>query len=771
MRWLLTILIGVQLKKYILIDSYYKLTEAYNHIQSKTYIAYDTETTGLNVRKDSVIGFSFTGSVAVGFYFPILVWNKQSLTLDFHPFYDKQKEQYLLSLLKSKNLIMHNASYDVRITANNLKVNLLSSLYADTVLMEHTLNEDGPFGLKDIALRKAKELKLDNQDAANQEQLELKDSVIANGGKWTGSNKEMFKADLEVLAKYACADVDITLRLFNESNKQLELQKLTSFFYEEEVMPLYKLCTIRMEHRGIHIDLTRLNELYAEISKDITAMEESVVNEFYKLEEWETYLTDTLDADYPVSNKGSFAQMLCVVNSIPLPMGANEKYSLTRKNIEALPESKYKQFLLTGDSIWLSGYDVRNVQVRLYQKDNETIHLINIQSKAQLSNLLFNYVKLEPLSTTDKGTPQFNESFVETLDSAWAYNLRVYNKLNKIRGTYYDRFLQLNEDGVYYPTFKQHGTSSGRFSSDFQQLPRPKDEDAVIDPLVRKYSDAVRELVIAKDGYVFIDDDYESLEPRCFADDALDAELIRIFTDNLDMYSVVAIMAENITDASADKKSPDFLKKKYPQKRQNAKAYALGIRYGMKSGKLSMSLGIDKEEAQEIIDNYFKAFPKLKAKMDGYLHEAKTTGKVTSKFGRVRHLPRAKEIYEKYGDAILDYKNLRKIATKTYTPVSELEVIRKEYNNLLNNALNFPIQSAATSIVNRAAIAMTKVFVQEKLDAWVSLQIHDQVVISCNKNCIERVKEIVQNCMENTNKLAMPLIAKPEVARNLREGH
>jgi DNA polymerase I-like protein with 3'-5' exonuclease and polymerase domains len=157
--------------------------------------------------------------------------------------------------------------------------------------------------------------------------------------------------------------------------------------------------------------------------------------------------------------------------------------------------------------------------------------------------------------------------------------------------------------------------------------------------------------------------------------------------------------------------------------------------------------------------------------MDQYLHEVKTTGKVTSKFGRVRHLPRAKEIYAKFGDAILEFNNLKRISMKTYIPMEELKAIRKEYNNLLNNALNFPIQSAATSIVNRAAIAMTKRFIDEKLDAWVSLQIHDQLVISCNKDCIDRVKEIVQDSMENTNKLLMPLVAKPEVAYNLRDGH
>jgi DNA polymerase-1 len=331
--------------------------------------------------------------------------------------------------------------------------------------------------------------------------------------------------------------------------------------------------------------------------------------------------------------------------------------------------------------------------------------------------------------------------------------------------------LEKHEGGIYYPSFKQHGTTSGRYSSDFQQLPRPKDEDSEEHPLVKKYNDTIRELVISPSGYVFIDDDYESLEPRCFADDAMDEPLIKIFTDNLDMYSVIAIMAQGIADASADKKAPNFLKKKYPQIRQDAKAYALGIRYGMKAYKLAKSLNISEDEAEVIIKRYFKAFPKLKAQMDRYLKEVKTTGKVTSKFGRVRHLPRAKEIYEKFGDAILDFRNLKKISYKTGVSYQELRVIRKEYNNLLNNALNFPIQSAATSVVNRAAVAMTKEFMAKGLDAWVSLQVHDQLVATCREDQIDIAKPVVQYCMENTTLLAMPLVAKPEVAKNLREGH
>ena len=766
---------GIMDKRYILIDTDEKFQEAVDHLNSVEYVAYDTETTGLNVRKEEVIGFSFTGSVKLGYYLPLYQWNNKTQELEDHPTFNTIKQRQLLDILKTKKLIMHNASFDVRITANFFKVNLLTSLHADTQLMEHTLNEEGPFALKEVCTIKARELGLDSQDFANQEQFELKESVIANGGKWINAQKDIYKGDLAIISKYACADVDLTLRLFLYNEQRLMQEGLHDFFYNQEVMPLQKYVTIRMEHRGVHIDLARLTELYNNITEDIVKYEQEVVEALYAHPVWSTYINSKLE-DIPVSNRGSFAQELCRTTNLNLPISDSGKFSINKKSVEGLsnlPDVRYKNFLLTNDASWLKDYEILQIRVNLYKKENETEYLINIQSKTQLADLVFNFMGVEPLTKTAKGSPQFNEDFVESIskDHPWAEKLRVYNKLNKIRSSYYERFLENHENGIYYPTFKQHGTTSGRYSSDFQQLPRPKDEDSVEHELVKKYNDSIRELVIPPPGYKFIDDDYESLEPRCFADDAGDEALINIFTKNLDMYSVVAIMAEDINDASADKKAENFLKKKYPQKRQNAKAYALGIRYGMKEFKLAKSLDISEDKAAEIIANYFKAFPGLKAKMDKYLKEVKTTGKVTSKFGRVRHLPRAKEIYEKFGDGVLDFRNLKRISIKTNVPMDELRLIRKEYNNLLNNALNFPIQSAATSIVNRAAIAMTKQFMENNLDAWVSLQIHDQLVATCREELCEDGKAVVQYAMEETNKLAMPLIAKPEIARNLREGH
>jgi DNA polymerase I-like protein with 3'-5' exonuclease and polymerase domains len=763
----------------------YKILNALNihsflqELDSHELAAYDTETTGLNVRKDKVIGFSVTCVENSGWYLPLYVWDKENQVLMPQEWELSVANEILLKLAEKK-LVMHNASFDIRVTYNCFKVNLITALHADTQLMKHTLAEEGPFALKENAVIYAQEIGLDRQDAANQEQLELEENVKANGGKWMQSNKEMFKADLDVLAKYAIADTDITFRLFHYFEEQLIQQNLMGLFYYDEVMPLYKLVTIKMEHRGVYLDIPKLEQYMREIAVELASTEKMVVEALMKTAEAQDFVQNLLEEDYPIKPSGRLVQKFCEKLYLPLPKLASGKYQITKKTLVELMirsdwESRKAHGFLSGEDNLYPAEFWHELRMELLLSQQK--HPINIASKDQLGKIVFEKMGIEPLSKTGKGKGQFNEDFVEHLAEKygfeWAKELRVFNKLTKIKSSYYDRFMENQELEIYYPTFKQHATTSARYGSDFQQLPRPKEEDdeSSEDSRVVYFTNTIRTLVIPKPGYVFIDDDYESLEPRVFADDAGDQPLIDIFLKEEDFYSKVGIGAQKLTGVSADKNAPNFLKKVNPLVRQNAKAYALGIRYGMKNVKLSYTLNISKEEAQEIIDNYFDSFPGLKQSMDKYLHEVKTKGTVTSKFGRVRHLPRARELYRKYGDALLDFKALPRLAFKHRIDLEELKKLRKEYNNLLNNALNFPIQSAAASLVNRAAIAMTLKFNEEKLDAWVSLQIHDQLVISCNKNCIDRVKEIVQDAMENTNKLAMPLIAKPEVAMNLREGH
>lgn len=755
-----------QTKNYWLVENSADIETVISKLTDRTIVAFDTETSGLNVRKDKIIGYSISVDEGAGYYVPIFSWNGKELVP--HKIAGTKK---LLDILSDKKLVMHNASFDTRITINYAEVDLLSNLHADTMLMMHTLNEEGPFGLKEIAIEKAEQLGMSSEDVANQEQLELQENVIKKGGVWKQKQKDIYMADLLVLAKYACADTDLTLRLYNLFSKELKQQELHNFFYQDEVMPVYKTVTVPMEHNGVYLDMAKLLKYNEEITQTLAELTTKVTEQILNTPEGDDFLMLRCEEEVGRKVSGGFAQAIAEYYDLPLPKNEKGKYSITAKTVKSLAEGPGKEALTNKDTKHIPEIIIKDIQVKKLQKDGE---ILNIGSKNQLGRIVFDILGIEPLGRTPKGSPQFDEDMIEHLadkhNIPWAKELRVFNKLTKIKTSYYDRFLEQNEDGIFYPSFKQHGTTSGRYGSDMQQLSRPLEDDAD-DLRVVKFVNTLRELIIPKPGYVFIDDDYESLEPRVFCDDANEKDLIEIFELGEDFYSKVAILTEGLEGVSANKKAENYLKTLHPQVRQDAKEYALGIRYGMKEVKLSYVLNIEKEAALEKIEKYFKAFPNLKTAMDNYLEQAKTKGIVRSKYGRIRHLPIAKRIYDRYGDDILDFKKLGQLSKKHYVAYDVLKSVRKEYNNLLNNALNFPIQAAATSIVNRAMAAMTKKFNEQGLDAWVSLQIHDQIVVSSRKDVKDQVAKIVQDCMENTNKLSVKLIAKPEFAMNLREGH
>ncbi len=557
------------MKNYKLITQQ-NLSQFISELNSHDIVAYDTETTGLNVRKDKVIGFSVSCIEGSGWYLPLHVWNKETQEL-VPQSWELSIAKDILSRLSLKKLIMHNASFDVRVTANNLGISLISALHADTQLMKHTLAEEGPFALKENAIIYAKEIGLDSQDAANQEQLDLEENVKANGGKWLKTNKEMYKADLEVLYKYAIADTDITLRLFNYFETQLVEQNLYELFYEEEVMPLYKLVTIKMEHRGVYLDMPKLQQHLAEIEAELAKSEELVVKAIMETEEGGKFLANLLSEQFPIKPTGKLVQKFCEKLKLPLPKLASGKYQLNKKTLSALDTTNQQ----IANAYWfLTEGKVANFHSSFWKElQNELLletqkYPINIGSKDQLGTIVFEYMKIEPLTKTPSGKGQFNEDFVEHLAEkygfAWAKELRVFNKLTKIKSSYYDRFMEQQENGIYYPTYQQHKTTSGRYSGDLQQLPRPMEEGSD-DSRVLRFNNTIRALVIPKPGYVYIDDDYASLEPCVFADDAGDQALLDIFIKNEDFYSKVAIMALGLKDVSADKKAKNFLKNINPK--------------------------------------------------------------------------------------------------------------------------------------------------------------------------------------------------------------
>ena len=71
--------------------------------------------------------------------------------------------------------------------------------------------------------------------------------------------------------------------------------------------------------------------------------------------------------------------------------------------------------------------------------------------------------------------------------------------------------------------------------------------------------------------------------------------------------------------------------------------------------------------------------------------------------------------------------------------------------------MNTPIQGTAADIMKIAMINVFKKLQEEKLEAKLVLQIHDELIIECNEDIKQKVKEILQDCMENAAKLSVPL--------------
>jgi len=306
----------MQEKSYVLVDNLDKLKAMISEIKSSDLIAFDTETNSLNPRKGKIIGFSISTKPGSGYYLPTMIFKDGEL-ID-NSIEDKNCHEIAeksIKLLIGKKLVMHNASFDCRFVKAFYGVDLVPSLYVDTVLLVHTVNEEGagfgsgsPFGLKSIAKLIQKEIGLDVEAEANEEQIELKQSIKANGGQITKENYEIWKADIEILSKYAAADTDLTLRIYNHFMEVLRSEGLEQFFFEDEVMPLYREVTIPMEEKGVKLDMDLIRQAKQDIQVEMKNRADSIIKALLsdsRVQQW--VILKAMDT-YPPNHKGTFAQ-------------------------------------------------------------------------------------------------------------------------------------------------------------------------------------------------------------------------------------------------------------------------------------------------------------------------------------------------------------------------------------------------------------------------------------------------------------------------------
>jgi DNA polymerase I-like protein with 3'-5' exonuclease and polymerase domains len=718
---------------------------ALSWLNSKNPVVIDIETTGLDNRSDTIIGVGLSDGAN-----SVYLVHQSFEAGELHTFISTSEMVRLLQKLHGHKLIAHNAAFDLPFINRYFLVNLLDSLYCDTVLLAHLCDENRfTYGLKELGSD------LFGADV-KKEQAEMKASIAKNGGK----NTDFYMADLELMARYCMQDCVLTYRVYQHFLPKLVNDGLHDFFFHDETMPLYKHVTIPMEQSGVHLDVPLLHTALEDIEKDINLLEaeiqSAIAPHLSLFTEW------FLNKEYPPARSGEFAQAYAKLHNLPLPKTKSGSYSLAEKALEGLPDGHEKKVLLGIE--YMSKAEVRAVQEQLQSEVGG--HMFNLQSRHHLKKLLFDTLKEQPLNRTPTGQPQADEELLNSLRAKyeWVEKLVEYYKLQKIKGTYIERFIEKSRGSRFYPKWKQHGTITGRFSGDLQQLPR-KLEEGSASALLIKHTNRIRDFITAAPGTALIDADYESLEPHVFAHISKDPSLLQIFNEKLDFYSTIAIKTENLQGYSADKTQPNYLGKSAKEKRQTAKAYALGLAYGLEDYKLHIELGIEQEEAKKLVNGYWSGFPVLKKVSDHNKQQIMQTGQIKTEVGRIRHMPEAARISDRWGTKILDSLQLWKDYNETPAIYEQMKKHRKTLKKCLNAAINFPTQGLASSIINRAAIAVALQYEEQNLDARIVALVHDEILVESSEEHAELAAEVLQFCMENTYRISLKLTAEPAIGK------
>ena len=363
---------------------------------------------------------------------------------------------------------------------------------------------------------------------------------------------------------------------------------------------------------------------------------------------------------------------------------------------------------------------MKGIEEEIYKMAGSTF---NIMSPAQLAKVLFEDLKIPyPKKVKDNKYSTSKDILDKILNEHPIVNkVLEYRTLAKLY-TNYAVGLQneIREDGRIHTIFTQTLTRTGRLSSIEPNLQNI--------PARNEYSKLIRKAFLPDDNSLLLSSDYSQVELRIFAHMSHEANLIQAFIDGKDIHTKTASDIFNVP-----------MEKVTKEMRRNAKAVNFGILYGISGFGLSEDLGIDIVSAKKFIDNYLQTYPGIQ----DYMDEAKA---LAYRNGYVKTLMNRKRVIEE-----LNNKNF---------------MIRSSGERM---ALNTPIQGTAADILKKAMVEIYDEFRKRNLKSKMLIQVHDELVFNVLKDELDEVKEIVQDIMENTFKLDVPLKVDIEVGENWYE--
>lgn len=500
------------------------------------------------------------------------------------------------------------------------------------------------------------------------------------------------KIPLSILAPYNALDSDLTLRLMIYYHRKL----LDCNFYQlfRNLRMMATIVLAESEYHGMRIDTDYLNEQIEKYKKLIE-------------DKWAKLLSLPRVRKYAQKKKKAYIKTLRAT----LLDEIDEISSSDRKNAQVLINNRQKKLL----AIAAGNFN---------KKELDKIKL-NLNSPDQMADLLYigKYgFNLRIVEKTDKGKPSTGESALLQLkkkdSSGFIAGLLELRGLEKLNSTYLEGMLKnLDIDGYVHSTYKVAHTVTHRLSStepNIQNIPR-----ILTNP-------DVKPMFEPPEDFLHLENDYSQAELRVVAELANDTNMIDIFKRGYNIHNATACLAngrlddyDEIYKIMKDEEHPE--NEFWLREKKKAKTINFGILYGQGDEKLAEGMGTTVKEAAAFKEKWFAAYPGVVRWIKRQQNHAKKHGFVWNIWGYKRRLP---DIYS-------DKKGL----------VAEA----------MRQAVNAPIQGAASDYTLFASIVLRELRLQGKLPAYLVQRaiVHDAIDYYVKPQDIRWVAPIIKDIMSN----------------------
>ncbi|MAT90077.1 MAG: DNA polymerase I [Flavobacteriaceae bacterium] len=369
--------------------------------------------------------------------------------------------------------------------------------------------------------------------------------------------------------------------------------------------------------------------------------------------------------------------------------------------------------------------DIQRLEKDIYQEAGEEF---NIGSPKQLGEILFGKMKLvDKPKKTKTGQYSTAEDVLSYLakDHKIIRDVLEYRGLTKLKSTYVDALPGQVEEKTkrVHTDYMQTVAATGRLSSNNPNLQNI--------PIRTERGREVRKAFIPRnEDFVLMAADYSQIELRIIAALSEEETMIEAFQNGEDIHASTAAKVFNVPIDEVTR-----------EQRSNAKTVNFGIIYGVSAFGLSNQTDLSRSESKELIDTYYKTYPKLRNYMSEQVDFAREHGYVQTVLGRRRYL-----------NGINGSNAVVRGAAE-------------------RNAVNAPIQGSAADIIKIAMINIYKKLSEGNFQSKMLLQVHDELVFDVHKEELDSIKKLVKTEMENAYQFAVPLDVEIGVGQNWLEAH